>query len=336
MKYLKDEQLTQLTKLQAKNRLLQGKGKASEKTALLQKILKAEDESTPNVTTVGMSPNDLTFATKRYLEKHGLLDGSTAAGGGSASDSTQNDSYRLRTNYSTMTSGSEDSPAHVTHEVLGTPSSRRTDTLEYVTPTSGRHMDGQFSNKTTPGYDTTSTRTYNDTGGTYNDSRQSVGYQGTPKPNGAQSRVGEHRRFTPNGTNGHNSSVPQSHNTTPYSHNASPGVHNIRRDAGDMQPGVKGRYASPLVTPAPNYQNQSPPERDQNTPQGGRLNHQSPNWDNGAANAGYDRQAYGVRKQPETHTENANQFPGRQYKEETNDDDRILDITRLKQLPKLL
>ena len=333
MKYLKDEQLTQLTKLQAKNRLLHGKNKASEKTALLQKILKAEeDEGTPNVTTVGLSPNDLTFATKKYLERHGLLDGTTA-GSGSASDSTQNDSYRLRTNYSTMTTGSEDSTAHVTHEVLGTPSSRHTDTLEYVTPAS----DTPYSNRTSnPAYDS-SMRTYNDSRANYNDSRQTLGSQGTPKPNTIQSRIAEHNRFTPTGNNGYNYTVPSSSkNSTPNSHFVSPPVH-MQRDGRDLNRGGQGRYASPLITPAPNLQRHSPPERDQNL----HPTRDYPDRNRGCVEMNpnnYERQTQPVRRvQPRVDTGASNNvFSSRQLREETNEDDRILDITRLKQLPKLL
>lgn len=326
MKYLKDEQLTQLTKLQAKNRLLQGKNKAAEKTALLQKILKAEEEeSTPNVTTVGMSPNDLTFATKRYLERHGLLDGATG-NSGSASDSTQDNTYHLRTNYSTMTSGSEDGPGQVTHEVLGTPNSRQTDTLEYVTPS-------PYSNRTnTPGYDP-SIRTYNDSRTNYNDSRQTVGSQGTPKPNYPQSRLGDHNRFTPNRTNGYNTTGQGlSKNSTPNSHMVSPSA---QRDAGDSNTGARGRYASPLITPAPNYQRHSPPERDPNTPCKDYAGRNRDCLEMPPNNCG--RQVYGVRQvQQNLDMEAQNHFPARQHREEANDDDRILDITRLKQLPKLL
>lgn len=333
MKYLKDEQLTQLTKLQAKNRLLQGKNKTSEKTALLQKILKAEDESTPNVTTVGMSPNDLTFATKRYLERHGLLDGGSNGDSTSAGDSTQNDSYRLRTNYSTLTSGSEDGPAHTTQEVLGTPSSRQVDTLNMATPSSGRQTDGLYSNRTTPGYDTSSTRTYNDSRRTYNDSRQSVGYQGTPKPNSLQSRVVNHHRFTPNGTNPHSAATtPQSQDVTPYSANPSPAVQKVHRDAGDPNMGMKGRYASPLITPAPKPEIHSPTDNQVQTD----FQVRNREFANMPTND-FNRPSGAVRRQPDIPANNGvpNQFPARQHREEA-DDDRILDITRLKQLPKLL
>lgn len=318
MKYLKDEQLTQLTKLQAKNRLLQGSKKTSDKTALLQKILKMEEDSTPNVTNVGMSPNDLTFATKRYLEKHGLLEGGASSGSTSMSDATQNDSYRLRTNYSTVTSGSEDGTAQITQEILGTPASRRSGAVD--TPSSGRYTDAMFSNGATPSNDSSRTP--------YNDSRNSVGFNRTPKPNHVQSRLEDHRRVTPNGSNAHNSSVPQSQKASPFSHNNSPYNQDItRRDIG-----AKGRYVTPQITRPPNHS----PQKE--TPNAG-----SPR-DRQQENEGFGKnrtESYG-RKLPQRQTgaeDNdgvCNYYDSRQHRPETIEDDRILDITRLKQLPKLL
>lgn len=309
MKYLKDEQLTQLTKLQAKNRLLQGSKKSSEKTALLQKILKMEEDCTPNVTAVGMSPNDLTFATKKYLEKHGLLEGGTSSGSTSisdATDATQNDSYRLRTNYSTMTSGSEDGPAHITREVLSTPHS---------TPASRRSTDALYSNRATPS--NASSRT------PFNDSRQSVGFNRTPKPNHVQSRLDDHRRVTPNGSNAHNSSIPVSQKGSPFSQNSSPFI----QESSPRDTGAIGRYVTPQITRPPNRPNHSPPEKE--TPNQGFGN--------------YRQDIYGkqitVPQKPMVSEETEgvrNYYDSRQLRPETADDDRILDITRLKQLPKLL
>lgn len=74
MKYLKDEQLTQMAKLRAAA-CVNG-AKNSRKTALLQQVLQAGAKTTPNVTQYGMSPSDLTFATKKYMQKYGLLTGS--------------------------------------------------------------------------------------------------------------------------------------------------------------------------------------------------------------------------------------------------------------------
>lgn len=114
MKYLKDEQLTQLTKLQTSAALRGNKEK--QRNVLLRQILKSDKETTPNVTAYGMSPNDMTFATKKYLEKHGLLgDGNSNKAMGA--DSPAEDSYRLRLDY-TSVSGESDVSAQVTQEVL--------------------------------------------------------------------------------------------------------------------------------------------------------------------------------------------------------------------------
>lgn len=325
MKYLKDEQLTQLTKLQAKNRLMQGSKKTSEKTALLQKILKMEDDSTPNVTNVGMSPNDLTFATKRYLEKHGLLGDKVTgdSGSASASDNTQNDSYRLRTNYSTMTSGSDDGPAQVTQEVLSTPR-RRSGQHESSSPT-GLCL-GTYSNTTTPVNGNSRTP--------FNDSSQSVGFNGTPKPNHIQSRLEDHRRLTPSSYNpGHDSSVPSSHKPSPVGQNPFP----YTQDSSVKGIGASGRYVSPFITRPPNHQNHSPPERE--------VPHE-PHSTRGAGKNEYDfsrnnqyaRQLPAQPKQaaPVENEGVPNYYDSRLRREERADDDRILDITRLKQLPKLL
>ncbi|XP_064617151.1 SCL-interrupting locus protein homolog isoform X2 [Liolophura sinensis] len=74
MKYLKDEQLTQMAKLRAAA-CVNG-AKNGRKTALLQQVLQTGAKTTPNVTQYGMSPNDMTFATKKYMQKYGLLSGS--------------------------------------------------------------------------------------------------------------------------------------------------------------------------------------------------------------------------------------------------------------------
>lgn len=71
MKYLKDEQLTQLSRLQ-KTSALNG-GSRDRRNALLRQVLASDKQATPNVTLYGMSPCDLTIGTKKYMEKHGLL-----------------------------------------------------------------------------------------------------------------------------------------------------------------------------------------------------------------------------------------------------------------------
>lgn len=320
MKYLKDEQLTQLTKLQAKNRLLHGSKKTSEKTALLQKILRMEDDSTPNVTTMGMSPNDLTFATKRYLEKHGLMEGGASSGSTSASDTVQNDSYRLRTNYSTLTSGSEDGPAQITQEVLRTPASRHNGTVH--TP----NVHAINSNGTTPTSDNSRTP--------YNVSRQSVGFNRTPRPNHVQSRIDTHRRLTANGSNTHNSSMPQSFTASPFSQNSSPYCHeSSRRDIG-----ATGRYVSPHITRPPSQPNHSPPERETEKAHCSPQDLRQENDGFGSNRRDYGKHMTVQHKQiAEEEADGVrNYYDSRQRRPETVEDDRILDITRLKQLPKLL
>ena len=320
MKYLKDEQLTQLTKLQAKNRLLLGTRKASsEKATLLQKILRAEEaESTPNVTTMGMSPNDLTFATKRYLEKHGLLDGGGGGEPGLPSDSSREESYQLRTNYSTMTSGSDDGPAQVTHEVISTPSSRPGNYTDNSARSGRRYMTesyGQNGANRTPYNDSFGNRT------PHNDSQPSVQYNGTPKPNHVQARFVDHQRMSSNRSPPQNASNNrEGMNYTPYSENPSPYMQNNRQ----MNGGGAARYASPQITPAPNMNRLSPTDRD--TRQHQRSPHESrPETQNNPHFNGYaDRD-----------NDNNNHHASRQVKD-AFDDDRILDITRLKQLPKLL
>lgn len=113
MKYLKDEQLTQMTKLQTKARLAGNKG--HQRVAMLRHILSDDKEATPNVTTMGMSPNDLTFATRKYMEKHGLLN--ETKNDLKSAESSGNDSYQLRVNFSTITGRSE-SPVQITQDVI--------------------------------------------------------------------------------------------------------------------------------------------------------------------------------------------------------------------------
>ena len=380
MKYLKDEQLTQLTKLQAKNRLLQGT-KSGNKMSMLQKILKAEEDQTPNVSTLGISPNDLTFATKRYMEKHGLLNGVAGSGSTTQSESTYNDSYQLKTNYSTMSSGSE-GPAQITQEVVSTPAGRQSLPSYNSTPASGRLAGHLLSNGSTPNHDTSHTPYNNSTRSrvpysdstplrndsqqnssartAFNDSRQSVGYNRTPKPQHTHSRTGEHRRFSPNGNdsvNTHNASIPQSHPSTP--HNAStPFSHNSsvpRRD--NVNTGAKGRYASPQITPAPQQMRYSPPERENNrvfpndmeVRQENREFNRGDNFqgnrefnrgDNFQENRGFEKRGNVLANRAEDVQHAFSPYNNRQgfvkREEIIEEEDRVLDITRLKQLPKLL
>ncbi|XP_060072335.1 SCL-interrupting locus protein homolog [Ylistrum balloti] len=117
MKYLNDEQLTQMSKAHSQAAHTRGlsKGlKENQRLAMLKHVLQNDKDSTPNVTTMGMSPNDMTFATRKYMEKHGLL---SESNGDSSVNTLMDDTYRLKLDYSTATSGS-DTPAQVTPEVL--------------------------------------------------------------------------------------------------------------------------------------------------------------------------------------------------------------------------
>ncbi|OWF46210.1 SCL-interrupting locus protein homolog [Mizuhopecten yessoensis] len=118
MKYLNDEQLTQMSKAHsqaARSKGLTKGAKENQRLAMLKHVLQNDKDSTPNVTTMGMSPNDMTFATRNYMEKHGLLsetNGDSTNSGNTMIDNT----YQLKLDYSMATSGS-DTPAYVTPEV---------------------------------------------------------------------------------------------------------------------------------------------------------------------------------------------------------------------------
>ena len=115
MKYLKDEQLTQMMKHNARTSSMKGKNKEAQRLAMLKRVLSDDKDSTPNVTTVGMSPNDMTFATKKYLEKHGLLNDTNV--NCNQSDSSLEEPYQMKVNYSMMTTQSSDNPSHRTRNI---------------------------------------------------------------------------------------------------------------------------------------------------------------------------------------------------------------------------
>lgn len=122
MKYLKDEQLTQLNKLQTQSRL---KGnKDNQKANLLRQVLGEGRDTTPDVTTMGISPNDMTFATRKYLEKYGLVNDNDSTRSGNTSESTVNDTYELKVNFSTVNSP-VNSPHRNVPDSFRTPVSRK-------------------------------------------------------------------------------------------------------------------------------------------------------------------------------------------------------------------
>ena len=69
MKYLSDEQLTELVKLRQSSRRSSSAGH----DAALDRLL-AATSGTPNVSTYGMPANHMSFATKKYMERYGLVD----------------------------------------------------------------------------------------------------------------------------------------------------------------------------------------------------------------------------------------------------------------------
>lgn len=88
MKYLKDEQLTQVARMRQKG---------GSDAKILQKVIGDLRLSTPEVSHFGISPNDLTIGTKKYLEKHGLLGDNTS---GVQEFSPFDQSMKLKTDFS--------------------------------------------------------------------------------------------------------------------------------------------------------------------------------------------------------------------------------------------
>lgn len=72
LKYLKDEQLTQMAKLRSQSTTPTA-AKAN-KNFLCQIMRYGLDSSSPDISKYGMSVNDLTFATRKYMEKHHLIE----------------------------------------------------------------------------------------------------------------------------------------------------------------------------------------------------------------------------------------------------------------------
>ncbi|XP_014791141.1 SCL-interrupting locus protein homolog isoform X2 [Octopus bimaculoides] len=73
LKYLKDEQLTQMAKLRSQSTTPTA-AKANNKNFLCQIMRYGLDSSSPDISKYGMSVNDLTFATRKYMEKHHLIE----------------------------------------------------------------------------------------------------------------------------------------------------------------------------------------------------------------------------------------------------------------------
>ena len=96
MKYLSDEQLTHMTKLQRKANI-------PKKSGLLRHVLRAENMSnvSQDVSRFGMSPSDITLNTQKYLEKYGLLNSNETLIGENTNLVDQ--TLQLRLNYSILT-----------------------------------------------------------------------------------------------------------------------------------------------------------------------------------------------------------------------------------------
>ncbi|XP_067679252.1 SCL-interrupting locus protein homolog [Haliotis asinina] len=95
LKYLNDEQLTQLGKMR-KNSL--NLPKQVSQTALLRRVLMSDTTMSPDVSQYGMSSNNITMGTQKYLEKYGLLN---STNGTALTDKTVTDEMlQLKVDYS--------------------------------------------------------------------------------------------------------------------------------------------------------------------------------------------------------------------------------------------
>ncbi|XP_046563984.1 LOW QUALITY PROTEIN: SCL-interrupting locus protein homolog [Haliotis rubra] len=95
LKYLNDEQLTQLGKMR-KNSL--NLPKQVSQTALLRRVLMSDTTMSPDVSQYGMSSNNITMGTQKYLEKYGLLN---STNGTALTDKTVTDeTLQLKVDYS--------------------------------------------------------------------------------------------------------------------------------------------------------------------------------------------------------------------------------------------
>lgn len=95
MKYLNDDQLTEIAKL-----CQSGGGKAHQiqyAAKMFQRVISSCDQST-------VSPNDMTIGTRQYLEKHGLLGNETSIIAPALSNqSSVQDMFQLKTEFSMIT-----------------------------------------------------------------------------------------------------------------------------------------------------------------------------------------------------------------------------------------
>lgn len=321
MKYLNDEQLTQMSKAHsqaARSKGMAKGGKENQRLAMLKHVLQNDKDSTPNVTTMGMSPNDMTFATRKYMEKHGLLSETNSESG---ENTLMDDTYRLKLDYSTATSGS-DTPAQVTPEVnrhrpvkgqSRTPNSHYLSTSPYV-------QKEQFANNTRSPLVNGNNKEY---GSPCVENPRKIGtpYSNfvpvTPKSTptrSVQQFMSPQQVHTPVRTTGRLDGSQERDGM--ISNSATPTRQNIQMN-NSVTPIRQNMQPSNNATPTHQHV--------QASRQQGHNDYSSPRGDNRRVVAG-DRVLSPIAREPSPP-------PVYQQKE---DDDNILDITRLKTLPKLL
>ncbi|XP_033737226.1 SCL-interrupting locus protein homolog [Pecten maximus] len=314
MKYLNDEQLTQMSKAHSQAAHSRGVTKGlreNQRLAMLKHVLQNDKDSTPNVTTMGISPNDMTFATRKYMEKHGLL---SETNSDSSENTLMDDTYRLKLDYSTATSGS-DTPAQVTPEVLrhrpvkGTPQNR-TPNSHNVSVSPFGHKE-QFTAKTRSPL--------------INGHNKDYGSPCVEKPRKIGTPYSNFSPATPKSTRG----VEQFSSPQPPTHGVqqfSPHVHTPVRTCRLDRSSEKGQEDNCLLHGQTS--NNATPTRQHihcasSTRPQGYDDYSSPMGDNRRV-VTVDRVLSPIAREPS---------PPPQPRE---DDDNILDITRLKTLPKLL
>ena len=68
MKYLSDDQLSQLAQLR-----MTSPSKSNDRDPVLDRVMASSTNSSSNVTMYGMHDNNMSFATKKYMERYGLV-----------------------------------------------------------------------------------------------------------------------------------------------------------------------------------------------------------------------------------------------------------------------
>ncbi|XP_048761311.2 SCL-interrupting locus protein homolog isoform X2 [Ostrea edulis] len=344
MKYLRDEQLTQLTKLQTQSRL---KGnKESHKANLLRHVLDEGKDSTLDVTTMGMSPNDITFATRKYLEKYGLVNDGESTKSGNTSESTVNDTYELKVNFSTVNSP-VNSPQRTVPDSYHTPVSRAVPD-SYHTPVSRAVPDSYHTpvSRTVPdSYHTPvsrksrspfldSLKSQNSTGSPFHNT------SGSPYVNSVRTMEKSSSPYVQNGTLSDRTGGPY----TPNSYNVSSATPDTRREhmynssQGRVQNGSYsyGKEDSTLRTPVRTRSDSYDSENHNNTPKSTPNQRIQPvlrpSFTPNSTPGERPRMLSPIAQ--EEPAESSDQASNNIQQSEQ--DDKVLDITRLKMMPKLL